>query len=174
MKHIKRYNELFESTQEISDADVIKKIMDSSNESWFLEGDDPPEGFLNFIGDFESEDEEIQEIIEVCTGGPGYTDMWIEAGELIDDALSDDPEMTEEEIEKSNREWFSRERKKAIDFIQNKFLSPRGIIDRIHKEPKILDFIEKLDPNLYQRTLKELGWDKMGPDLLRQLKAGIF
>jgi uncharacterized protein YjgD (DUF1641 family) len=98
----------------------------------------------------------------------------LENDELISDAMSEDPELTEEEIDKSNRKWFSRERAKVINFIQNEFLSPNNITERASKDPKILNFIEKLDPELYRKVLKDLGWDKMGPDLLRQLKDGIL
>ena len=44
----------------------------------------------------------------------------------------------------------------------------------IHKNPQILAKIEVSDKELYNRVLKELGWDKMGPDILRQLKDGIY
>ena len=169
-----KYIKLFESFSANSDADAIKKIMEVSNEPWFINGDDAPEEFIDSLDNFESDDEEIQNAVEICTGGPGYTDIWLENDELISDAMSEDPELTEEEIDKSNRKWFSRERAKVINFIQNEFLSPNNITERASKDPKILNFIEKLDPELYRKVLKDLGWDKMGPDLLRQLKDGIL
>ena len=48
------------------------------------------------------------------------------------------------------------------------------IIEEVSKDPKLLKSIEDFDKNLYARILKDLGWDKMGPDLLRQLKNGIL
>jgi len=48
------------------------------------------------------------------------------------------------------------------------------IVEEVAKTPTLLVGIERLDKELYDRVLKTLGWDKMGPDLLRQLKDGIL
>jgi len=54
--------------------------------------------------------------------------------------------------------------------------SPEDISDSILKviveSPGSLANIEE-NPELYDYILKKLGWDKMGPDLLRQIKMGI-
>ena len=48
------------------------------------------------------------------------------------------------------------------------------LIDAVSEDPTLLKTIENLDKVLYNKVLKGLGWDKMGPDLLRQLKDGIL
>jgi hypothetical protein len=47
------------------------------------------------------------------------------------------------------------------------------ILDIIRESPEVLSNLEE-NPILYKHALKMLGWDKMGPDLLRQLKDGIL
>ena len=48
------------------------------------------------------------------------------------------------------------------------------LLKMVSEDPTLLETMEKADKNLCDKILKGLGWDKMGPDLLRQLKAGIF
>jgi hypothetical protein len=43
----------------------------------------------------------------------------------------------------------------------------------VKNNPTILSFME-YDKNLRDRVMKELGWDKMGPELLRNISSGIF
>jgi hypothetical protein len=50
----------------------------------------------------------------------------------------------------------------------------REIKNETIKDPSLLSVIEKFDSELHDKVLKGLGWDKMGSDLLRQLKDGIF
>jgi hypothetical protein len=46
--------------------------------------------------------------------------------------------------------------------------------DLVKEDPTVLSKLEELDKKLYDRILKNIGWDKMGPDLLRQLKMGLI
>jgi hypothetical protein len=48
------------------------------------------------------------------------------------------------------------------------------ILKIVSEDPSLLGTIEGVDKSLYNKVLKGLGWDKMGPDLLRQLKDGIL
>jgi hypothetical protein len=48
------------------------------------------------------------------------------------------------------------------------------LLKMVSEDPTLLETIEKADKSLYDKVLKGLGWDKMGPDILRQLKDGIF
>jgi hypothetical protein len=48
------------------------------------------------------------------------------------------------------------------------------ILKMVSEDPTLLETIEVADKSLYDKVIKGLGWDKMGPDLLRQLKYGIF
>ena len=49
-----------------------------------------------------------------------------------------------------------------------------SLVASVSEDPTLLKQIEDFDKVLYNRVLKGLGWDKMGPDLLRQLKDGIL
>ena len=44
----------------------------------------------------------------------------------------------------------------------------------VHKNPQTLAKIEGSDKELYDKVLKELGWDKMGPDMLRHIKSELI
>jgi hypothetical protein len=106
MKHIK----LFESFLSDQDKEAVEMILAVSNEPWFMDGDDAPSGFVDSLEGMQIKNPEILNAIEVCASGPGYTDVWIERNELIADVLSEEPDVTEEEIEDSNRNWFAEER----------------------------------------------------------------
>ena len=49
-----------------------------------------------------------------------------------------------------------------------------SLIVAVSEDPTLLKTIEDFDKVLYNKVLKGLGWDKMGPDLLRQIKDGIL
>jgi len=49
-----------------------------------------------------------------------------------------------------------------------------SLVATVSESPTLLKTIEDFDKVLYNKVLKDLGWDKMGPDLLRQLKDGIL
>lgn len=115
MKHIK----LFENFD--TDQMAINKALSAANEEWFITGEDAPDEFRQGLEQFESDDEELSELIQLCMEGPGYTDMWIERGELISDVLEEDPDVSEEDIYDSNKEWFANERATAIEKLKGRF-----------------------------------------------------
>lgn len=49
-----------------------------------------------------------------------------------------------------------------------------SLCEPVKETPSLLAVIEEATPELYDAILKRLGWDRMGPDLLRQLKMGII
>ena len=49
-----------------------------------------------------------------------------------------------------------------------------SLLDVISGSPTLLKAVEDFDKEMYNKILKDLGWDKMGPDLLRQLKNGML
>ena len=49
-----------------------------------------------------------------------------------------------------------------------------SLLDAVPNKPTLLKAVEDFDKVMYNKLLKDLGWDKMGPDLLRQLKNGII
>lgn len=115
MKHIK----LFENFE--TDQVAIDKVLSAANEEWFINGEDAPDEFRTGFENFQSEDEELSNLIQLCMEGPGYTDMWIEQGELISDILEEDPDVSEEDIYDSNKEWFAAERQKALGQLSGRF-----------------------------------------------------
>ena len=56
----------------------------------------------------------------------------------------------------------------------SKIIKFEDLVDEVSKNPLLLNSIERFDKVLYEKILKILGWDKMGTDLLRQLKNGII
>jgi hypothetical protein len=50
----------------------------------------------------------------------------------------------------------------------------KDLLKIVSEDPSLLGTIEEADKSLCDKVIKGLGWDKMGPDLLRQLKYGIF
>jgi len=109
LNHIQLF-EQFTSELSEQDKDAVNKIMSVSNQSWFTDGEDAPEEFSEYFENFETENTEIEYAVEICTGGPGFTDVWLERNELISDIMREEPDITEEEIEDSNRNWFASER----------------------------------------------------------------
>ena len=108
---VMKYIQLFESFSN-NDGEVIKAILSVSDEDWFKTGDDPPESLVDKFDDYKSDNRNIEHAIKVTFGGPGYTDLWVEFNELISDVLDENPDMTEEDIQDSNQQWFETERAK--------------------------------------------------------------
>lgn len=111
MKHIK----LFENFNNDKDNEILIQIISLFNELWFLNGEDAPEDdFIASIRDFgtETDNQFLIDAIELVTGGPGYSDVWIDQNILISE-LDDDVDM--EEIRESNRRWFESERKELAE-----------------------------------------------------------
>ena len=118
MRHIK----LFESFLNDQDKQAVEMILAVANEPWFMNGDDAPEEFVDSFEGMQISNPEIREAVEAATSGPGYTDIWLERGELIADIMDEEPDVTEEEIEDSNRSWFAEERANVVENLR-KYLS---------------------------------------------------
>lgn len=111
MKHVS----LFENFINIPDREAIEKILSVSEEPWFISGEDAPDEFRDsFLETISIKDPEIEEDIDICIEGPGYTDMMMDSGELISDILMEEPDVTEEEIYDSNKVWFANERERIV------------------------------------------------------------
>ena len=108
MKHIKLF-ETFDIYDE-EDKEAIAKILAVSNEDWFLSGDDAPDDFRESLDEFETANEDIEEAVQVCTEGPGYTDVLMGYGDLISNAIEEGMIEDEDEAYEMNKEWFASER----------------------------------------------------------------
>ncbi len=106
-----KYIQLFESFDN-NDGEVIKAILSVVDEDWFKTGDDSPESLVDKFDNYHSDNPNINHAIKVTFSGPGYTDLWVEFNELISDVLDENPDMTEEDIQDSNQQWFEAERAK--------------------------------------------------------------
>lgn len=51
-------------------------------------------------------------------------DVWISTGELIGDALQDNPDLTEDEIREDNRIWFMNKRSGIYKELENLKIIP--------------------------------------------------
>jgi hypothetical protein len=133
MKNLRTYRQLFESLSNKEDLITFYKIKALSGESWFIEGDDPPEEVVDEFSDVHTDDSDLDTLIEFTTEGPGTTDVWINRGVLIADVIaygdglsSPDEEVTEDDIEEENRESFSEMRKESLMDIERN-LDPRSL-----------------------------------------------
>lgn len=132
MIHVK----IFENFLDNEQIDVMLKILPVINEPWFIKGEDAPDEFIEEFSDLTVEDSILQSMIDISTSGPGLTDVWIERGELIYDVLEEPSvDVTEEEIEDSNRKWFVTARKDIKSHVLST-ISPEEINKRIEKSPE--------------------------------------
>jgi hypothetical protein len=116
-----------------SDLIIFYKIKVLSGERWFIEGDDPPEDLLDELDEFsETSNTDLSILVDLIKEGPGYTDVWLNRGVLIGDAiehgdgLSPGEEVTEDDIWEENREYFKEERAEAMRNIE-KNLDPKSL-----------------------------------------------
>ena len=95
---------------------ILARIKELSNEDWFKNGDDAPDDIIEEFEDIESDNEDLNYLIELTAGGPGLTDVWISRGVLIGDVfaygdgLEDGEEVTEDDIYEDNKIYFSEQR----------------------------------------------------------------
>ncbi len=168
MKHITPYLIFESSFDKFNEEDLVifYKIKALSGESWFIEGDDPPEDLLDELDEFaETLNTDLSILVDLTKEGPGYTDVWLNRGVLIGDAiehgdgLSPGEEVTEDDIWEENREYFKEERAEAIQNIEKNL------------DPKSLEMVwpslsDSTKTALYTPALK---W--VSPEEARKLKA---
>jgi hypothetical protein len=105
------------------DNEILERIKELSNEDWFKNGDDAPENIIEEFEDIESDNSDLDYLIELTTGGPGLTDVWISRGVLIGDVFSygdgleDGEEVTEDDIYNDNKIYFSENRELLLSEI---------------------------------------------------------
>lgn len=105
------------------DKEILERIKELSNEDWFKNGDDAPDNIIEEFEDIESDNSELDYLIELTTGGPGLTDVWISRGVLIGDVfaygdgLEDGEEVTEDDIYNDNKIYFSENRESLLSEI---------------------------------------------------------
>jgi hypothetical protein len=114
MKHIK----IFEDYDSSSHA-IFRKIWEYSRHKWFIDGNDPPSEVIEDLEDEGSSDTDLDELIELTSSGPGWTDVWLEENTLKSDAISDGH--SEDEIDADNQRYFAEHRKKLIDELSRKY-----------------------------------------------------
>jgi len=168
MKHVTPYTVFESEFDKFNKEDLIifYKIKALSGESWFIEGDDPPEDLLDELDEFaETLNTDLSILVDLTKEGPGYTDVWLNRGVLIGDAiehgdgLSPGEEVTEDDIWEENREYFKEERAEAMEAIE-KNLDPKSL--------------EMVWPSLSDNTkaalyTPDLKW--VSPEEERKLKA---
>ena len=100
----------------MEDNQILARIKELSNEDWFKNGEDAPDDIIEEFEDIESDNENLNYLIELTAGGPGLTDVWISRGVLIGDVfaygdgLEDGEEVTEDDIYEDNKIYFSEQR----------------------------------------------------------------
>jgi hypothetical protein len=100
----------------MEDNQILARIKELSKEDWFKNGDDAPDDIIEEFEDIESDNEDLNYLIELTAGGPGLTDVWISRGVLIGDVfaygdgLEDGEEVTEDDIYEDNKIYFSEQR----------------------------------------------------------------
>ncbi len=100
----------------MEDNQILARIKELSNEDWFKNGDDAPDDIIEEFEDIESDNEDLNYLIELTAGGPGLTDVWISRGVLIGDVfaygdgLEEGEEVTEDDIYDDNKIYFSEQR----------------------------------------------------------------
>jgi hypothetical protein len=100
----------------MEDNQILARIKELSKEDWFKNGDDAPDDIIEEFEDIESDNDDLNYLIELTSGGPGLTDVWISRGVLIGDVfaygdgLEDGEEVTEDDIYDDNKIYFSEQR----------------------------------------------------------------
>lgn len=112
MKHIILF-ENYES-KKMSDREILDRLSDLSGEKWYLEGEDPPLEVMDELGDVQSDDPEIQALLDISTLGPGHTDVWISRNELISAIDLEEEGITEDDIYEDNKREIAKLRKNEL------------------------------------------------------------
>lgn len=105
------------------DKEIFERIKTLTKEDWFGKGKDAPDCIREELEEVESDDEVLNELLELSTGGPGLTDVWISRGVLIGDVLAygdgleEGEEVSEDVIYDDNQIWFADKRMVLIDEI---------------------------------------------------------
>ena len=105
------------------DKEIFERIKTLAKEDWFKKGEDAPDNIREEFEEIESDNDVLSELLELSTGGPGLTDVWISRGELIGDVLAygdgleDGEEVTEDDIYDDNQIWIADKRISLIDEI---------------------------------------------------------
>ena len=100
----------------MEDNQILERIKELSKENWFKNGDDAPDYIIEEFENIESDNDDLNYLIELASGGPGLTDVWISRGVLIGDVfaygdgLEDGEEVTEDDIYEDNKIYFSEQR----------------------------------------------------------------
>ena len=115
MKHIKLFESFGLDQLDDSDLDMALKIISVEDEEWFKTGDDAPDDFRESLEEFQTDNQELEEAVEICKEGPGYTDSLIGHGMLISDAMEEGIIEDEGEAYEMNKGWFAYERARIID-----------------------------------------------------------
>lgn len=104
----------------MKDQEILDRVKELSNEDWFKNGDDAPDDIIEEFEDIESDNEDLNHLIELTAGGPGLTDVWISRGVLIGDVfaygdgLEYGEEVTEDDIYEDNKIYFSEQRERLL------------------------------------------------------------
>ncbi len=114
------------------DIKVIYLLFSVQNEDWVVNGEDPDDEFAEKISDLERHVSfnDLVPFMELFYGGPGFSDVWLDRGELISDVLEEDPDL-EDEINEDNRLWFMRLRKNAYEALGVFQVIPGISMDRL-------------------------------------------
>ena len=105
------------------DKEIFERIKELAKEDWFKKGEDAPDNIREEFEEVESDNELLNKLIELSSGGPGLTDVWISRGVLISDVLAygdgleDGEEVTEDDIYDDNQIWIADERISLIEEI---------------------------------------------------------
>lgn len=105
------------------DKEIFERIKTLAKEDWFKKGEDAPDCIREEFEEIESDNEVINELLELSTEGPGLTDVWISRGVLIGDVLAygdgleEGEEVTEAEIYDDNQIWIADKRMGLIEEI---------------------------------------------------------
>lgn len=105
------------------DKEIFERIKTLDKEDWFKKGEDAPDNITEEFKEIESDNEVINELLELSTEGPGLTDVWISRGVLIGDVLAygdgleEGEGVTEAEIYDDNQIWIADKRMGLIEEI---------------------------------------------------------
>jgi hypothetical protein len=218
MRHIRRYNEIFENESGLSHDQIV--LMDSyTTGEWKL---NPQTGLVDVNGDFNCSIEELSDFKGIRFGkvtgdfscslnrlttlegapeevGGDFTCSWNGLTNLkgapkrvggnfrcvhnVLLTLEGAPEEVGGNFYLDERKGFPWTIEGKSEYLESRYkhselilgvLSAEEIKNAVSKNPTLLVPLERRNRELYNKVLKELGWDKMGPDLLRQLKDGIL
>ncbi len=107
----------------MEDKDILARIKELSKEDWFKNGEDAPEDVCNEFENIEASDPNLDYLLGLTIGGPGYSDVWLSRGVLIgdvfawSDGLEEGEEITEDDIYEDNRMYIADRRSSLVEEI---------------------------------------------------------